>query len=106
MKKTLKLFHTIHLHSLPNWKKIVTGFLFSVSFTFGNRGAFAQDVHFSQSNMTPLLVNPALTGVYGGTHRAFLNYKNQWRGAGIQGAAFNTGVFSYDAALLKGSSIN
>ena len=63
--------------------------------------SFAQDVHFSQFSMTPLLLNPALTGVYDGDHRAFLNYKNQWKGMGANGAAFNTAMVSYDAGLFK-----
>lgn len=37
----------------------------------------AQDIHFSQPSMTPLVQNPALTG---GEHdlRAIVNYRNQW----------------------------
>ncbi len=50
--------------------------------------------------MIPVLLNPALTGVEG-DQRAFLNYKNQWRGMAVQGAAFNTALFSFDAALFK-----
>jgi type IX secretion system PorP/SprF family membrane protein len=77
-------------------------FLISISayLLISTSSLFSQDVHFSQSNMTPLLLNPALTGVEG-DQRAFLNYKNQWRGLAIQGAAFNTALFSFDAALLK-----
>lgn len=63
--------------------------------------SFAQDVHFSQSNMTPLLINPALTGVFGGDQRVFLNYKNQWQGMGMSGATFNTALFSFDTHLFK-----
>jgi type IX secretion system PorP/SprF family membrane protein len=37
----------------------------------------AQDIHFSQFNMTPLLQNPALCGVNYDL-QAILNYKNQW----------------------------
>lgn len=62
--------------------------------------SFAQDVHFSQTGMSPLLLNPALTGIYGGNHRAFLNYKNQWSGMGGPGATYRTALFSYDTRLL------
>ncbi len=62
--------------------------------------AFAQDIHFSQTGMTPLLVNPALTGFTGNDHRAILNYKNQWIGMGSSGAAYRTAMFSYDTRLL------
>lgn len=37
----------------------------------------AQDLHFSQFNENPSLINPALTGVNG--IRASLNYKKQWK---------------------------
>ncbi len=63
--------------------------------------SFAQDVHFSQTNMTPLLINPALTGVYGGDQRVFLNYKNQWQGMGMGGVTYNTALFSFDTHLFK-----
>ncbi|MES2140501.1 MAG: PorP/SprF family type IX secretion system membrane protein [Bacteroidota bacterium] len=62
--------------------------------------SFAQDIHFSQTGMTPLLVNPALTGFMGNDHRAILNYKNQWIGMGSSGATYRTGSFSYDTRLL------
>ena len=62
--------------------------------------AYAQDIHFSQFNMAPLTVNPALTGFSGGNHRAFMNYKNQWIGKGAAGATYRTAMFSYDTRLL------
>jgi type IX secretion system PorP/SprF family membrane protein len=37
----------------------------------------SQDLHFSQFNENPALLNPALTG--GNGIRASINYKNQWR---------------------------
>lgn len=61
---------------------------------------YAQDIHFSQSSMTPLHLNPALTGFNWSDHRAFLNYKNQWNGMGQAGATFRTAMFSYDTRLL------
>lgn len=72
---------------------LITHFLFLAS-------SFAQDFHFTQSNMIPLMLNPALTGGEG-DQRAFLNYKNQWRGMSANGSAFNTALFSFDAALMK-----
>ncbi|MBN4062304.1 MAG: hypothetical protein COA57_12030 [Flavobacteriales bacterium] len=66
-------------------------FLFSVS-------CFAQDIHFSQFYQTPLIVNPALTGVFGGDQRVILNYKDQWTSFG---APYKTFAFSFDATMLK-----
>ncbi len=61
----------------------------------------AQDIHFSQFNMTPLVLNPALAGVFEGDQRAFLNYKNQWQGMGMPGATYSTGLFSFDTHFFK-----
>ena len=52
----------------------------------------SQDVHFSQFYAAQLYLNPAFTGVSGGS-RLMANYRHQW--AGIPGA-FVTYAFSYD----------
>ena len=57
-----------------------------------------QDIHFSQFNNTPLIINPALTGVFNGNHRVFLNYKDHW---GSMGAPYKTYAISYDMVLFK-----
>jgi type IX secretion system PorP/SprF family membrane protein len=38
----------------------------------------AQDIHFSQSYISPLFLNPACTGNFKGDYRAVCNYKDQW----------------------------
>ncbi len=38
----------------------------------------AQDIHFSQYNLSPLNLNPALTGEYNGDYRLIGNHRNQW----------------------------
>jgi type IX secretion system PorP/SprF family membrane protein len=60
----------------------------------------AQDVHFSQYNMSPLTVNPALTGQFNGCVRLNGNYRNQWSSILGKGA-FNTMAASLDATLMK-----
>jgi type IX secretion system PorP/SprF family membrane protein len=57
----------------------------------------AQDIHFSQYNNTPQLLNPAATGVYDGYIRAIINYKNQWQ---AMGNSFNTAAASIDAPIF------
>ena len=47
-----------------------------------NASLFSQDIHFSQYNETPQLINPAATGLYNGYVRAIINYKNQWMAMG------------------------
>ena len=46
----------------------------------GFQGA-GQDRHFSQSYANPLYLSPGLTGVFQGSYRATLSYRDQWRSA-------------------------
>lgn len=41
--------------------------------------SFAQDIHFSQFDSSPLNLNPALTGSFDGDLRFIANLKNQWQ---------------------------
>lgn len=47
-------------------------------------GVFGQDLHFSQTAQTPLLINPGAAGVYDGWERVIVNHRNQWLGANTQ----------------------
>lgn len=40
--------------------------------------AQAQDIHFSQYNASPLLLNPALSGMNAGDYRVYVNFRTQW----------------------------
>lgn len=60
--------------------------------------AIGQDLHFSQTAETPLLINPASTGVYDGWERVIVNHRNQWLGAGTQ---FMTTAVAADANFGK-----
>ena len=63
----------------------------------------AQDIHFSQFYMSPLNLNPALTGVMNCNTRFVANYRNQW--AQVLGAnAYNTYSVSYDQKVPVGRS--
>ena len=60
-----------------------------------------QDIHFSQFYMSPLNLNPAMTGVINCDQRLVVNYRNQW--AAVLGAnAYNTYSASYDRKLAVG----
>jgi type IX secretion system PorP/SprF family membrane protein len=61
----------------------------------------AQDVHFSQTTETPLLLNPSQAGL-GNDVRAYVNYKDQWRS--VVSAPYTTINASADFALLKNNS--
>lgn len=52
-----------------------------------------QDIHFSQYNLTPLVVNPAQAGAYK-AHEVIVNYKSQWTSISPNG--YKTMMLSYD----------
>ncbi|MFN5910980.1 MAG: PorP/SprF family type IX secretion system membrane protein [Bacteroidota bacterium] len=60
--------------------------------------ASAQDIHFTQTSETPLLINPAACGVFDGWERVIINHRNQWLGSGTQ---FMTTNVSADVNLGK-----
>ncbi len=59
---------------------------------------FAQDIHFSQFYMSPLNLNPALTGVMNCNMRLVANYRNQYASI-LKSNAFNTYSVSYDQKI-------
>ena len=63
---------------------------------------FAQDIHFSQFNESPLNLNPALTGVGPANQRFVANYRNQWASA-LGANAYNTFSGSYDQKVKVGT---
>jgi type IX secretion system PorP/SprF family membrane protein len=65
-----------------------------VSITF----SVAQDIHLSQSNLTPLLINPAQAGAYR-NFEVIANYKTQW--TSISPNAFKTVMFAYDGRFMQ-----
>jgi type IX secretion system PorP/SprF family membrane protein len=62
--------------------------------------AMAQDVHFTQFNATPLLLNPAFTGAFDGPIRASAIYRDQWRSV-LGSAAYRTIAVSADAPIVR-----
>jgi type IX secretion system PorP/SprF family membrane protein len=73
------------------------GFLLASFFLIGTV-SFAQDIHFSQYNLTPLLINPAQAGAYR-NFEVLANYKTQW--TSISPNAFKTMMFNYDGRLMQ-----
>ena len=63
----------------------------------------AQDIHFSQFYMSPLNLNPALTGVMNCNSRLVANYRNQWASV-LNSNAYNTYSVSYDTKIPVGRS--
>lgn len=61
----------------------------------------AQDIHFSQFYLSPLNLNPALTGVMNCNVRLTANYRNQWASVS-RGGVYNTYNASYDQRFTSG----
>ena len=62
--------------------------------------AKTQTPHFSQFYSTPLLINPASTGLTPGLFRLAGNYRSQWNAGG---SPYTTMTFSGDAQILSGN---
>lgn len=67
----------------------------------GFSSAKAQDIHFSQFYMSPLNLNPAMTGVMNCKTRFVANYRNQWASI-LKANAYNTYSASYDQKVPVG----
>ena len=69
----------------------------------GFKATQAQDIHFSQFYMSPLNLNPAMTGVMNCNTRFIANVRNQW--AAVLGSnAYNTFSASFDKKVPVGRS--
>jgi len=75
-------------------RKFFFTFLILIGTLFGK----AQDPNFSQFFVSPLTLNPALTGKFDGNYRLALNFRNQWPSINN---AFKTHTASFDASVLK-----
>jgi len=63
--------------------------------------AFAQDIHFSQFYLSPVNLNPALTGVMNCNIRIAANYRNQLSSI-LRSDSYNTYSVSYDQKIPVG----
>jgi len=75
-------------------KRLFVSIAFSCLALFSN----AQDITFSQVAQTPLVINPALTGVFDGWERVTANHRSQWIGANT---SFQTTSLSADLTIGK-----
>lgn len=87
-------------------KKLFSRLATVAALTFSSAAVFAQDVHFTQFDATPMLVNPAFTGAFNGRLRAAAIYRDQWRNAMGGDAAFKTVAASVDAPIVRDLSID
>jgi len=76
--------------------------VFSVClFVLGALSLSAQDIHFSQFYLSPLNLNPAMTGVMNCNIRFVTNYRNQWASV-LKSNAYSTYSVSYDQRVPVG----
>lgn len=59
---------------------------------------YAQDIHFTQAQQVPMLINPAATGMFNGWERVTVNHKNQWVNTGTK---FFTSSIAADMNFFK-----
>ena len=63
-----------------------------------NKVSYSQDVHFSQYSSSPSLVNPGAIGVFDGTARLVLNYRNQWT---TLNSNYQTTAVAFESVVVK-----
>jgi len=54
--------------------------------------SYAQDIHFSQFDMQPLIINPAFTGMFDGKIRAAAIYRTQWASVTVPYVTYGAAV--------------
>ena len=59
--------------------------------------SWAQDIHFTQTQEVPMLINPAATGMFNGWERVSVNHKNQW----VNSRQFLSGASNFGALSRK-----
>ncbi len=81
--------------------KQLKNLLLLLTLVFSFLAVNAQDIHFSQFYMSPLNLNPAMTGVMNSQVRVVGNYRNQWASV-LKSNAFATYSVSYDQRIPVG----
>ncbi|MFK7806661.1 MAG: PorP/SprF family type IX secretion system membrane protein [Saprospiraceae bacterium] len=81
--------------------KRIKHFILVLVAVLGTLSLGAQDIHFSQFYMSPLNLNPAMTGVMNCNVRLTANYRNQWASV-LKANAYNTYSVSYDQKIPVG----
>lgn len=69
---------------------------------FALSGIQAQDIHFSQFNMSPMTLNPANIGAFEGTARIGGIYRGQWASVIGNSGQYQTPSVFVDAPIIRG----
>lgn len=81
--------------------KSLKSLLITCTLVLGAFSLSAQDIHFSQFYLSPLNLNPAMTGVMNCNSRLVANYRNQWSSV-LRSNAYSTYSVSYDQRIPVG----
>jgi type IX secretion system PorP/SprF family membrane protein len=73
-------------------RNIITRFSIAAAMILSAPIVNAQDIHFTQFDMTPLVINPAFTGMFDGRVRAEAIYRNQWASVTVPYVTFGASV--------------
>jgi type IX secretion system PorP/SprF family membrane protein len=84
-------------------KNILTAAGLTALVAFTGAKAFAQDIHFTQFDAAPLIINPAFTGGFNGTFRAATVYRDQWRSVTMPFVTYSASV---DAPIIHDLSVD
>lgn len=58
----------------------------------GIQAVFSQDIHWSQYDHNPVLLNPGNVGSFNGDYRFHLNYRSQWKSVTVPYSTFSVSV--------------
>lgn len=83
----------------------IAGIGFFAALMFQQGAVRAQDVHFTQFDASPLILNPANTGAFNGDWRASVVYRDQWRSV-VGASAFKTYAASFDMPIIRDISVD
>ena len=86
---------------LESVNMILRKYFLLAMFSFCSYFVIGQDIHFSQFYMSPLTLNPALTGVMNCNVRMTANYRNQWASV-LKSNSYNTYSVAYDQKIPVG----
>ncbi|MCE7923223.1 MAG: type IX secretion system membrane protein PorP/SprF [Haliscomenobacteraceae bacterium CHB4] len=87
---------------LNNPNMHVRKLLFLLAALLGLNGLSAQDIHFTQFYMSPMTMNPAMSGKFEGTVRIGGIYRGQWASVVGGGDSYKTPSVWADAPIIRG----
>ena len=73
-------------------RNIITRFSLVAAIALTAPASYAQDIHFTQFDMAPMVINPAFTGMFNGLVRASAIYRNQWASVTVPYVTFGAAV--------------